>query len=166
MAEEEYTSLPGVRLFWGMLLIVLCVLLVLSFYSYDWRDISILHAPPNRPPSNLIGPVGAWMSFSLLSLFGLGAYFVPLWCLTTGVLLLASRQKSLWPRVLASVVMLLSLVSSIALVSGLENICEQLNIDNTSGIFGRIFTQGLLIRWLSNVGAGIVIVALFVASLS
>ena len=165
MTDQENIPLSASRLCWGMILIVLCILLVLSFYSYDWRDISILHVPPNKPPANLIGPVGAWTSFVLLMLLGIGAYFVPLWCMATGVLLLTSRQKNIWPRILASLMMMLALAFVFALIGGLEDVTRQLNIDRPSGILGRLIMEGLLIKWLSNVGAGIVISTLFVISL-
>ena len=41
-----------------------------GLFSYDWQDISLLHVPPITPPCNLIGPVGAWLSFVL---------FMPAW---------------------------------------------------------------------------------------
>jgi len=165
MAQSENNLLSSVRCFWGIILLVMCLFLALSLFSYEWRDISLLHTPPNSPPSNLIGPVGAWMSFFVFMAFGVGGYMVPLWCFLLGLILLISRQQRIWPRVLSSVLLLLSLVSLMELVEGLGTTCRQLNIDDPAGIYGRILVRGVLIRWLSPVGTGIVTGAVLLISM-
>ena len=67
-----------------MILLVMVVFSALSLFSYSWTDISILKARASQPPDNLIGPVGAWMSFLLFMTFGVGAYLTPLWFLIVG----------------------------------------------------------------------------------
>ena len=89
----------GLRLTWGIVLTAVCLFLALSLFSYDWQDIGLLRAPPNAPPNNLIGPVGAWLSFVLFTAFGVGAYLVPWLCLFLGVLLVLSRNEKVWPRI-------------------------------------------------------------------
>ena len=63
----------------GWLLVPLLIFVLLSMLTYNWRDISWLQAPPNHPPANLLGPVGAWATFIGYHLFGLGVWMVPAW---------------------------------------------------------------------------------------
>ena len=37
--------------------------MILALVSYDLGDIAVLQTPPNDPPLNFIGPVGAWFGF-------------------------------------------------------------------------------------------------------
>ncbi len=62
---------------WGIILLTLSVLMVLSLVSYHWDDVCLLKVPPNDPPLNFIGPAGAWFAFVSLMVFGLGAFFIP-----------------------------------------------------------------------------------------
>ena len=98
MAARTQQKGDGVWEAWGIVLLALCLLISLSLFSYDWRDISVLNVPANSPPYNFIGPVGAWMSYILLSLLGLAAYIVPIWCLFYGVAFLFRWERQLWPR--------------------------------------------------------------------
>ncbi len=74
MAADKATE-RGLRCVGGIVLLALCLFLSLALSSYDWQDISLLHAPPINPPCNLIGPVGAWFSFVLFSLLQFGHGF-------------------------------------------------------------------------------------------
>ncbi len=42
--------------------------LFLSLISYNAGDVRVLQMPPNDPPHNLIGPMGAWSVFVLFFL--------------------------------------------------------------------------------------------------
>ena len=108
----------GWRRLWGIILVPLCLFLALGLFSYDWKDIGLLQAPPNSPPANLIGPVGAWLSFGFFMLFGVGAYLAPLWCLVFGVVLFFDREERVWPRGLWLFVLMLSLVAGMELQAG------------------------------------------------
>ncbi len=152
---------------WGVLLLILFVFSVLSIFSYNWKDISFLHADGQTPPSNLIGLVGAWLSFLLFSLFGVGAYLTPVWCLVCGIIFIVHREGRVWPRITWCSAMLLAL----GLIPELypdqwAPVRTHLNIgDATSGFLGTILMKGFLIKWLSPVGTGIMTWSVFIVSL-
>ena len=157
----------NLRCAWGILLVVLCLLVSLSLFSYDWKDISWLHAPPNTPAGNLIGLVGAWLSYSLFTAFGVGAYLVPFLCLVFGAILIVNREEKAWPRIVWCAVLMLALVSLFELDSmAWMSTCRRLNIlPDTGGIFGRLLMRSLLVKWLSPVGAGIVVGSILLIAL-
>ena len=165
----------GWRRLWGIILVPLCLFLALGLFSYDWKDISLLQAPPNSPPTNLIGPVGAWLSFGLFMFLGLGAYLAPLWCLVFGIVLFFDREERVWPRGIWLFVWMLSVVALMELSAGgaksdpenswLLTRCAALNITEAGGLFGRLLIRGLLVHALSPVGTGIVIWSMFSVAL-
>ncbi|NQU41283.1 MAG: DNA translocase FtsK [Lentisphaerae bacterium] len=166
----------GWRRLWGIILVPLCLFLALGLFSYDWKDIGLLQAPPNSPPSNLIGPVGAWLSFGFFMLFGIGAYLTPVWCLVFGVVLFFDREERVWPRGLWLFVLMLSLVAGMELQAGaaraggelswLLTRCRALNLTEAGGLFGRLLIRGLLVKALSPVGTGIVVWSVFAIALA
>jgi S-DNA-T family DNA segregation ATPase FtsK/SpoIIIE len=165
----------GWRRLWGIILVPLCLFLALGLFSYDWKDISLLQAPPNSPPANLIGPVGAWLSFGLFMLFGMGTYLAPLWCLVFGIVLFFDREERVWPRGIWLFVWVLSVVALMELSAGAakadpENSwllarCAALNITEAGGLFGRLLIRGVLVQALSPVGTGIVVWSVFAMAL-
>lgn len=168
MNNNDSTRISTARLAWGILLIFVAIFLTLGLSSYNWRDIGLFYAgPPNQGgPENLIGPVGAWLSFALLMLFGVGAFAVPLWCLGVGLILIFYRRERTWPRIVLSLVVMLSLVSIMEIYPNLwTTACARMNLgEDTTGIFGRVLTRGLMIKYLSTVGTGIIAWAIFVIS--
>jgi len=151
----------------GVILLAVSFFVGLSLYSYDWHDIGTLHFPPNDPPCNLIGPIGAWLSFGLFSAFGVGAYLVPVWLVAVGILMLVDKEPRMWPRVLWSVALLFAVVVLMQLRSeGWAARCERLNIPHHStGVFGAAFTEGIVVRGINRVGTGIVFGALVLVAL-
>jgi DNA segregation ATPase FtsK/SpoIIIE, S-DNA-T family len=148
----------GLRFIWGVILLALALFISLSVFSYDWRDISLLHVPRNTPPVNLIGPVGGWLAFALFALLGLGAYLVPLWCLAFGIILVAGGERRIGWRALWCTVLLLLAVAFFEQQSGWwQPTCRRLNIMDSGGVFGRLLVRGVLIRLLSEVGTAILI---------
>lgn len=166
----------GWRRLWGIILVPLCLFLALGLFSYDWKDISLLQAPPNSPPANLIGPVGAWLSFGLFMLFGMGAYLAPLWCLVFGTVLFFDREERVWPRGIWLFVWILSVVALMELSAGAAKAdpgsswllarCAALNITEAGGLFGRLLIRGVLVQALSPVGTGIVVWSVFAIALA
>jgi len=166
MAEGKKVVEIGVRRFWGIVLLPLCLFVALSLFSYDWKDISILHVPANSPPHNLIGPLGAWLSFALFNALGVGAYLVPLWLLVFGVTMVSRASAPLWPRLLWCVVLTLAVTMIVELRDDAWAATRwRLNLADVGGIMSGIVTRGVLVRWLSPVGAGILVWSLFVVSL-
>ncbi len=165
MAKSKAIQVSGWRVLVGLALLAVCLFVSLSLFSYDWRDVGRLHAPPNSPPTNLIGPAGAWLAHACLVVFGVGAYLLPPWFLALGLMFIVSRSERVWPEVVWSLVLLFALVSVAELrASTWAGMCgsDGLNIlPYTTGVYGVAFTRGVLVRWLSPVGAAILLLAVF-----
>ncbi len=162
MAKKKQQEAPStLQILMGTLMLPIALFTLLGLASYDWHDISFLYeqAPPSSTPNNWVGPVGAWFSCMLFMLAGVGAYGVPVWCAATGLLMIFRRGK-IWPQSLFIALTLIGFASILDL-HGLVYIKEALNITDNGGIFGWLITHGLLIRWLSPVGAGILIWSFF-----
>jgi DNA segregation ATPase FtsK/SpoIIIE, S-DNA-T family len=159
MASDKKASETGtLRCTWGIILLPVCLFLALSLFSYDWQDINLLAVPPQDPPRNLIGPVGAWLSFTLFSALGVGAYLVPLFCLLLGVLLIVNREERIWPRIVWCAILVLAIANLMELHGNKWiSVCRTLNIEDAGGIFSHMLTGSLLVKWFSSVGAGIVL---------
>ncbi len=147
----------GRRVLWGFLLSGLCLFLALSLLSYDWRDIGLLQVPPNNPPVNLFGPVGAWLAFLLFMGMGVGAYLAPCVCLVLGIILMINRQQRVWPRLLWGLALLMAVVALAQLdAARWDGWAGRLNIrPDSGGLLGRLLMRETLVRWLSPVGAGV-----------
>ena len=156
----------GLRRFWGVVLLPVCLFLLLSLLSYDWHDISLLQTPANSPSANLIGPIGAWLSFLLLMIAGLGAYLVPLWCLLFAILLIFQTEIRLWPRVVWCLVLTMSVTCLLELhETSWSATCWRLNIADSGGIISGLVTRTLLVRGIGRVGTALLLWSMFAASL-
>ncbi len=78
----------------GLLLLLLAVggYLAMALWSYSEYDPGWARMGPTREVHNLGGPVGAWIADLLLTLFGVLAFFLPLFLLTKSWLMLRGRQ--------------------------------------------------------------------------
>lgn len=158
------TQASGLRYVWGIILLFLCLFVALSLFSYDWRDISLLKVPQKYPPFNLIGTVGAWLSFVLFMSFGVGAYLLPIFCIFLGLLLILNKEERIWPKIVWTCVLMLVLINLAELHNGTwDPICQSLNIDDAGGVLGHVITTGMLVTWFSRVGTGILLWGLLVA---
>jgi len=166
MSAESRNLDPNLRRARGSLLLAIGICSALSLFSYDWRDISLLKVPPNDPACNLFGLVGAWVSFLLFTLFGLGAYFVSVLLVVFGLLLILSRDARVWSRAAWAAVLVVATASIVELdrVAWITP-CQRLNIaPDAGGLVGRVLMRHWLVRWLSPVGAGMLMwAALLVA---
>ncbi len=161
--EPDY----GRRFLWGVVLMAVCIFLSLSLFTYDWRDIGMLQAPPNSPAGNLFGPVGAWFSYTLFMGFGVGAFVVPLVGIGAGLILMFNRGPRIWPRLAWVSGVLFAWIAIIQLDGGTwEVLCSRLNIlPDAGGVLGRVLMRNMLIKWLSPVGAGLVVWAFFLLAI-
>lgn len=142
----------------GLALLALCLFMALSLFSYEWTDISLLKVPPNSPPHNLIGPAGAWLSFVLLQLFGIGAFLMPLFCLAVGVIMMLQHNGRIWTKVLWTFLAMLCLVALMELhAEWWAPTCHKINLTFTGGLFGMLVVESIMIRWLSPVGTAILV---------
>lgn len=141
----------------GFLLLPLSLFPLLGLISYDWRDISWLQVPPNDPPANMIGIVGAWSTFAGYSLMGLTLWLVPIGLVTVSVLLISGRTRHLGRRTVWSALFMIMTCALLQLVDGLTSYTlTNLNgLPNGGGAIGQLVMSGILAHWLSPVGGGI-----------
>ena len=150
------------RRVWGFVLLSICLFLGLGVFSFNGHDIPIFQDPPNNPPENLIGPIGAWMSFGLLFVFGVGAFLAPVCVLVLAGAFLVSRQARVWPKALWGLAVLFGAALLGDLHGGVfASVAQRLQIVDTGGILGHLVMRKGLIHGLSEVGAGIVAWTLF-----
>jgi len=161
-AKKTPEAPSGLQVLLGALLLPIALFTLLGLVSYDWQDIPFLYreAPIQHAPNNWVGPVGAWLSCVLFMASGIGAYGMPIWLAITGVLLMFYRGR-IWQRALWVALSLIGLAAVLDLHSTFQ-VSRALNITDNGGIMGWLITHGLLIRWLSRIGAGILIWSFFV----
>ncbi len=146
------------------ILFPVALMTLLALISYDWHDIYIFENPPNSPPANFIGLVGAWSSFFLFVILGVGAYTIPVWLFILGLFFAMSKREQLWPKMVWCLFSLLSVAALIDLHELFLAHAAHRNMTDPGGMLSRLFTRGLMIRWISPVGTGIVIWSIFLLS--
>ena len=150
----------------GILLLALCVLSVLSLFSYEPGDISVLHAKPNDPPENFIGPMGAWFGFLTFMGLGVGGYLLPAGLSYLGLLCLFKREGRIWPKAVWTAVLLLSVSSLMELApDSWANLSDRLNIGSAGGLLGDLLATRFLVQLWGTIGTGILMTALLVLSM-
>jgi len=87
--------------FIGVALLAAAALLLFAQLSFDWRDISTLANPPNKPLHNWIGWLGAHLAWVFFVVFGVTAYIVPVLFTAFGIAYLFNflgylREHSRW----------------------------------------------------------------------
>ncbi len=150
---------------WGFLWLVASLLTFLSLVSYDGNDLSINTSHPNPQILNFIGPVGAWWSFVLFFLFGMGVYLVPLLFASASVAFFL-KQEIEWGRRVLWAGLLLVAVCGLFNLQPLFGIAWAHNINadgNVGGFVGYNIKRLLLV--LGPTGAGIILSSLAVTSL-
>ncbi|MEI6564831.1 MAG: DNA translocase FtsK [bacterium] len=165
MAEIKSNTSSGAREAWSIVLLAVCVIIFLSLVSYDWRDISILCEPSNTPPANFIGPGGAWISFVLFEAIGLGAYLIPLWFLGFGIVLIFHGIQHIRAKLLWGILMMMTLACFLDLHSDwCAPFLAVLNLSAAGGVPAQFLVYVLSVKLLGEVGANILIIAMFLAS--
>ena len=152
----------------GALLLLASLFPLLSLCTYSWRDISDLNTPPLSPPSNLIGPVGAWSAYIGYHVMGLTLWVVPAFALVFSGLLLYGRIVRVGRRALWMILFLIALCGLVQLGSTtvFDGILEHLNMrPNAGGVIGYWLMTCTLERWLSPVGSCILLIIVMLVSL-
>ncbi|NCC53129.1 MAG: hypothetical protein EOM20_18210, partial [Spartobacteria bacterium] len=166
MAAEKENIQKGLREILGFVLIAVCILLLLSQISYEPGDIGIIQSPPNRPPDNFIGPVGAWIGFVVFMLFGVVGYLLPVAVGIQGLFLMLKRESGAWIKSLWMLMLALALVCLVELQAGVWSpLALRLNVGNPGGLLGYIFGRMLFIRYLGGVGTGILAFVMLLVAL-
>ncbi len=168
MAESSQERRAGIRELAGIGVLTLSALMILALVSYDLGDIAVLQAPPNDPPLNFIGPVGAWFGFVVIMMFGNGAWLTPLGCILIGLLLLFRPDERIGWRLLWVFMFLLALSGLLALhPSGWGRMDARFNITGvTGGVVGWLIADRWLAGWLGQAGATILLIGLLVIGLT
>jgi S-DNA-T family DNA segregation ATPase FtsK/SpoIIIE len=165
MADTKPTHGGGKREALSIVLLAICVIVFLSLVSYDWRDISLLHEPPNTPPANFIGPGGAWVSFILFGLLGLGAYLLPLWFLGFGIVLIFHGIEHIRAKLVWAAMMMVTLAGILELhADWFTSFMSALNISAVGGVPAQFVVRLVSVNILGDVGTNILIISLFVAA--
>ncbi len=127
----------------GVALLIAAVLLLLAQWSFDSWDIAAIHNPPNKPPHNWIGPIGAYLAWFVFLAFGVVGYLVPLLLAMFGAAHLLGFLHYLCERLrwslLWSVGLLVSLTGLLYLAGTagwLGNFHLKLGVPNVGGMLG------------------------------
>jgi S-DNA-T family DNA segregation ATPase FtsK/SpoIIIE len=148
--------------FIGLALLATALLLVVAQWSFDQHDIPFNNAPPNQPPHNWIGRLGAHFAWVFFLVFGVTAYLLPVLFAAFGVGYLFNflgylREHSRWSLMWAGV-LLLSLTGLLHIMedSGLAGkVRDQIGAHSAGGLLGFLtFEYGFWM--LGKIGAIIV----------
>ncbi len=150
MNEKNFSVL--IRDFFGILILAFTLFSLFSMTTYSPNDPSLNNAVSGQNKVvNLGGMVGAYISDSLVQMFGSGAFFFPVLTFILGWALIRGKKFEHWPWVLVSAV--LCLVSLCALGSVLlteDPYFGQKTL--TGGMTGSVL-GAFLMRWLNPGGA-------------
>jgi len=156
------------RRIFGIILLPIAFFPLLSLITYNWRDISLLNAPPLTPPANLIGLVGAWSVFIGYSIFGLVLWVIPFMVLSFSIMLLYGKIATIGRKMAWMVLFLVAMCCLVQLGSEtlFDSILENLNLKpNAGGAVGYWLMTRLLCRWFSPVGGGILMLSIMLFTL-
>lgn len=150
----------------GILLLTAGMLCLLALLSYDPADVSVLHSPPNSPPTNFIGPMGAYWGFLLFMGLGIAGYLTPLTLLYSGLVCLFKRIGRIWTKVVWAIVVLISIAALMELnPEGWARWRSDLNIGSTGGVVGDLLTNRSLVHLWGPIGTGILMTAMLILGL-
>ncbi len=167
MIETRADNHAETRQLGGIGLLTLSALIILAFLSYEPGDVSLLSAPPNDPPLNFIGPVGAWFAFLTLMGFGLSAMLIPIGTVALGLVLIFYPAERVGGRAGWGLLML-ALVSALLALhpGGWERVGARLNMSGVmGGLAGWLLGEACLGAWLGRAGATILLAGLLAGSL-
>ena len=152
---------------WSIIIICAGGFLFLSLLSYCPNDVSYYLTPPNSPTHNLMGPVGAWVSFILLFVTGFSAYLIPVFCIIWGILKLRKLPFKKRPDIyiFALCLAVISLCGLLSLLSEELNAAKNIKLLSPGGLIGIIVSDHLLIKYFGTTGTGLVMGGIFVVSL-
>ncbi|HEV2208937.1 MAG TPA: DNA translocase FtsK [Verrucomicrobiae bacterium] len=158
----------------GLVLMLLAVLLLAAVLSFDKYDLASVRNPPNQPPHNLVGPLGAQLAHASFFLLGVSGYMLPLLVAFVGLGCFfesLSYLKRRWPWVL---ILLLSVVGLLHLLdlpyandthSLISRARIAIGASSIGGFIGQTLWSPFFFHLLGRVGAAIVFIGLDLVSL-
>lgn len=166
MAVKKEVARSGWLEVVGILLLTMGVLSLLALFSYDPGDVSALQSPPNNPPANFIGPMGAWAAFLIFMGFGIAGYLTPLTFAYAGLVCLFKRVGRIWTKIVWALVVLLAISALLELnPDGWAKWRGDLNVGSAGGVLGELLTSRSLIHLWGPIGTGILMSALLLIGL-
>ena len=166
MAVKKEIVRTGWRELWGIILVGLSVLVLLSLISYQPGDIPLVQTPPNSPALNFIGPVGAWIAYTIFMGLGVVGYLVSVILGITGLLLIFKREGRVWPKVLWMLAILISFLCLVELKdSSWSGWTERFNICAPGGALGMLIARDFFIRFLGVMGTGLIATVVLIAGI-
>ncbi len=143
----------------GIIFFFLVVFILISLLSYSPQDPSIHHATSSTQIENFFGLAGAHLAGILVGLFGLGAFWIPILLLFTGIHLFGGHStKTMAPAFLGGSLLIISTGALLAVYA------------NYYSIFGSEFSSGgivgiplklFLVKFCNNAGAVLILAALW-----
>lgn len=152
----------------GILLGTAALLLMVAMFSHDNHDLAVNFVPPNNPPHNHAGLLGAWIAYHLFQLFGVAAFMVPVLLLVYGLgylfrFLAYLRRRWIWGAVLLLCCMGLATMFERDF-HWLQRLRASMNAPSVGGYTG-LFFYNYALRFVGKVGATIVLGAVYLVSL-
>lgn len=155
--------------FTGVALLLLAAVLLLALLSFNPNDLSSRALPPNDPPHNLLGIVGAWIAGGLIFSVGAAAFLLPLLTAAFGAASFISDLAYLrrgWRAPLASVGFFVAAVGTLDLLTRwLPSLSTSGNTLSAGGILGEQLNKEIVVLFLNRVGAGLFYAAIYLVSL-
>ena len=153
------------------LLIAIAIVLMLALLTYDSRDPGWSHVGPREYAENLVGPVGAWFADVFLYWFGYMAFLVPVMVAYSAWLIIRKRtaddrfDKHLFAvRWTGFIVMVISGCGLAGMHIAVD--AGVLPGQLAGGVLGREIGNAGLAHAMNVVGATVVLLAFFLASIT
>ena len=162
-AVKAFLEHKAVKDAFGILLIAFSILTVISLVSHNSADPSLNHIVSGKAAvKNLAGVGGAYLSDILIQLFGSVAFAMPVITLTLGILLFKSDTFSFASSLLGGgAIFIFSFCTLLFIFSPAD---PQYSEIPGGGLFGKILSEQLLVRYLAVPGAVVVAVTLLFIS--
>ena len=154
---------------WGLFLLGFGMVLLLALVSYDRNDLGHVAQPPNSPPHNWLGRLGAYIAFFLSFSLGAGAYVLVALLLGFGLAGFVSALGYLrqgWRAPLAACGLLTACLGCFDLITGYGlRLGTAGNANGAGGLLGEQLNRA--ITYLVNTpGAVLLYILLYVLSLA
>ncbi len=149
----------------GLALLGLGTLLFLALISYTPRDLSWYYSPPNRTAQNFIGPLGAWVAGACYFMLGAASYLVAAVLLGCGGAKLLSPSLALARRVAWCALFVVSAACLAEVLPFAFIGADRMNIAGEGGWIGQWIGHRMLHAALGSIGALVVLLCAYVASL-
>jgi DNA segregation ATPase FtsK/SpoIIIE, S-DNA-T family len=166
--DSEQSHSHGLNDVIGILLGTAGLLLMVALLSYDPHDLAANFVPPNNPPHNRAGPLGAWTALVLFRTFGVAAFMIPALLLIYALGYLLRFLAYLQRRWVWGALLLLCCMGLASMFENdahwLQRLRATMNAPSVGGYTGLFFYKYIL-RYAGKVGATIVLGAVYLVSL-